>query len=134
MHVKGVQINIGKHLDDIEKTWAAQLSIYAWLMGEPVGSDFIVAIDQIVCDATKGGLPGIRIAEHRLTTSRRFQEDLFIEACDVWEIVHSDWIFRDMPKEASQARCQALDGVKAALVGDGSDGAAWLAAVCRGGA
>lgn len=126
----GMQINIGSHLDYVQKAWAAQLSIYAWLMGEPIGGDFVVAIDQIVCNAKKSVPPEIRIAEHRMTVSKKFQENLFIDAVDLWELVHSDWIFRDMSREESQRRCEALDGVKAAMT-EGGDNAAWLASVCR---
>lgn len=130
MSHKGVQINIATHLDYLNEDWGRQLTIYAWLMGEPIGSDFIVGIDQIVCDATRGQLPSIRVAEHRLTTSKKYQESLFTYACEVWEIIHSDWIFRDMTREESQGRCVGLDTIKEVLEGDGTSDSDWFTSVC----
>lgn len=128
----GVLINCQTTLDKLNADWAAQLSIYAWLLEQPIGSDFIVGIDQLVCNALKSKPPEIRIAEHRMLVNKQFQENLFIQLHQLWEIVHSDHIFRDMSKEDSQARCIALDGIKDALAGEGKDDDAWFAAITRG--
>lgn len=132
MMVHGMMINVGTFLENQNAEWAAQLAIYAWLMGEPIGSKFITAIDQIVCDKSKGVLPQIRIAEHRGIVSEAFQKKLYDKAAMIWEVVHSDWIFRDMTQEDSAARCKVLDGVSEALKGDGSVNDNWFAAVTRG--
>lgn len=133
MNHNGMLINISTHLDKLNVDWARQLSIYGWLMGAGIGHPFIVAIDQIVCDATrKSSLPTIRIAEHRLTVSEAFQQAVFCKACTIWEICHSDHIFRDLSLEASQARCRALDQIKEVLLGDGSARDQWFCAATRG--
>jgi len=74
------------------------------------------------------------VAEHRLTVGPKFQHETFNTACDIWEIIQSDHIFRGTPEdpitlEQSIGRCKALDGVRDALMGDGSDMDAWFAAV-----
>lgn len=137
MTEKGMTINAATWLENLNRDWARQLAIYAWMLGESVGSRFIVAIDQIVCDANKGHLPAIRVAEHRLTVGPKFQHETFNTACDIWEIIQSDHIFRGteeepITKEQSIARCHALDGIRDAILGDGSDMDAWFAAVTAG--
>lgn len=139
MTEKGMTINVSEYLENLNTDWARQLAIYAWLLGEPVGSRFILAIDQIVCDASRGGLPTIRIAEHRCCSGPKFQHQTFQLACSLWEIVQSGHIFRGtdeepITREMSDARCKALDGVRDGLEGDGSDLDSWFAAVTRGSA
>ncbi len=132
MMVGGIMINIGSKMEELNEAWARQLAIYAWLCGQPIGSDFIVAIDQIVCDATKGpGLPAIRVAEHRTQVGREFQSRVFHRALEIWEIVQSGHIFRDLSPEESRNKCEVLEKVAGGLVGDGSANARWFAEVCR---
>lgn len=133
MTEQGMTINVGSYLERLNKPWARQLSIYAWMLGQTVGDRFILAIDQLACDGSKGGMPSIRIAEHRCLVSSRFQHETFLKACEIWEVIHSDHIFRDMTKEESASRCRALDGVGAALRGRGGDNDAWFAAISAGG-
>jgi hypothetical protein len=132
MMVHGVTVNVATFLENIQPDWAAQLAIYAWLCGSPIGSKFITAIDQVVCDATKGHLPALRFAEHRLMISAAFQEQVFRDAIDCWETVQSGWIFRDMSLEDSKARCELLDMQKEALLGEGTSKDQWFAASTRG--
>jgi hypothetical protein len=131
MYHNGALININKKLEEVDQDWANQLSIYGWLLGLPVGSDFIVAIDQLACGPDPSGYPKIRIAEHRTTVSKKHQEELLAKAQHVWEVVHSDHIFRDVDKELSIKQCVSLDGVAAALIGEGTDEDKWFAAATR---
>lgn len=101
---KDVQVNMAKSLDLVKEDWAAQLSIYAWLLGMPMGSQFVVAIDQLAC---RNG--NIRIAEHRAFVSDKFQFDVFRKAQHLWDLVHSDYFFRDVSFEESQRKCAMLD-------------------------
>lgn len=107
MH-NGMLINRDDRLENLKEDWATQLSIYGWLCGNEVGGDFITAIDQIACKP-KGPYPHIRIAEHRLRTSETYQWHVFSTAQNIWDIVQSDHIFRDMTLEQSKDRCQVLD-------------------------
>ncbi len=131
---KGIMLNAASFLEDFDNAWARQLSIYAWLCGMDIGSDFIVAVDQIACRPDKksaSGRPGVRIAEHRLKVSVDHQWKIFAEAKHAWEVINSDHFFRDMSKEDSQARCAMLDGMKKALEGDGSENDKWFASMTR---
>jgi hypothetical protein len=114
-------INIGSFLEHHNKDWARQLAIYGWLVGEPIGGDFITAIDQLVCKPQAGGIPSVRVAEHRLRIHEEFQRKVFDRACEIWEIVHSDHIFRDMTLEDSKGRCELLDQRAEALYGANAD-------------
>ena len=131
MHHRGVLINAGHYLEEFNEDWARQETVYAWLVGCPVGSEFVAAVDQLACDSKKGTLPEIRVAEHRLRVHKDFQQKVFDLAAHIWEIIHSDHIFRDMTLEQSQERCKALDGAAEALRGDGSSNDKWFAAVTR---
>lgn len=132
MNHKGMTINVAGHLEDWNEDWARQLSIYAWLCGEEIGSDFIAAIDQLAC---KPGVltpePSIRVAEHRTRIKTDFQWRVFAQAQDVWEVSHSNHFFRDMTLEQSQERCAALDGVAGGVSGESYEDK-WFKSVTRG--
>lgn len=109
MRYQGMMVNFGHHLEDVDESWASQLSIYGWLCGEDIGGDFITGIDQLVCKPTGLEFPDVRVAEHRLRTGKKFQNELFEKAVEVWDIVNSDHIFRDVSEETSKRRCKTLD-------------------------
>ena len=131
MH-RGMMINIAKYLEAQDKKWAQQLAIYAWLCGDPVGSDFLVAIDQLACSPTVGGLPSIRIAEHRTRVSANFQWQVFNKAAEIWETIHSDHLFRDLTKAQSKEKCESLDRRSRELRGEGTPEDNWFAQITRG--
>jgi len=104
----GIPINENP-LEHANKTWAEQLAIYGWLLGEPVGSeDVIVCIDQIVAKPTNG-LPLLRVANQRSRISPKFQHDLMHKITNCWKAIQDDYIFDDVSKEESQARCEILE-------------------------
>jgi len=106
--VNGIMINIGMYLEDGNKDWADQLSIYSWLLGEPVGSDrMIVGIDQICGPANK-----LRFATHRLRISSDYQFDLLMLVENVWKCITEKHIFDDLSKEDSLLRCELLDKIE----------------------
>ncbi len=110
MKEKGITINYATTFDVVKADWAQQLAIYSWLCGAPVGSDFIIAIDQLVCNYNKGGLPTIKVAEHRMRINSDWQKKLFNNIIDIWECCQDGWFFKDMSKEDSIERCKLLDG------------------------
>jgi hypothetical protein len=107
MVVSGIKINIAEFFEAINKSWAQQLATYAWLCGASVGSNFIVAVDQVVCNKQRA--EGITFAEHRGQISEDFQHSVFTKYKQLWEIIHSDHIFRDRSVSESKARCDMLD-------------------------
>lgn len=111
-YYNGVEVNVHCGLDTIDKGWARQLAIYGWLCGEPIGAQFVTVIHQLVCSPNSGGLPSIRVAEHHNFITRSYQQLIFDRAVELWEIVHSDWYFRDVSQEESQRRCANI-GVQA---------------------
>lgn len=126
----GMKINSSLGLEQVSQTWARQTAIYSWLCGEPVGGDFIVAIDQLVCKPNSSK-PLIRVAQHRCFIGAEYQQAVYRRACEIWDVVHSDWIFRNVSREASAARCKVLDQQAAALaIHDDKD--QWFLEVTRG--
>lgn len=114
----GFKLNTNHKLnhDNMNQDWAAQLSAYAWLCGLEVGSEWIAAIDQLACGRPKKSdfiqnRPVIRIAQHRLEVESSFQHEYAKLACDVWEIINSGYIFRNLSESESQGRCQVLDSM-----------------------
>jgi hypothetical protein len=125
---RGLMMNTSKSLHQVDNDWALQLSIYSWLCGEPVGGDFVVAIDQLVCKPDTVDCPLIRVAQHRNFISSEYQEALYQEIQEIWGVVQSSWIFRDVSEAESQERCAILDGQAAAL----RDAGSWFTSVTRG--
>ncbi len=105
MDHQGIKISITHPMDVVDPKWAAQLSIYAWLLGEDIGGKFVVAIDQIACNPKRE----FRIAQHRSVVSEAFQQKVFTKAHEAWYAIQNGHIFTDMTKEESDARCKTLD-------------------------
>lgn len=107
MMIKGIVINVGMHLEDGDKTWADQLSIYSWLLGEPFGSeDMITGIDQIC-----GPRERLRFASHRLRIAADYQFELLALIAQIWETIQSGWIFRDRLEDESREHQALLDKI-----------------------
>ena len=132
MMVDGLIINVGATLEQINTDWAQQLAIYGWVLGEPVGSGFIVGIDQIVAGKNTGdNKPLIRVATHNYKIGADFQHDLFKRLSEAWEIVHSNHYFRDMTLKQSQERCGMLDMQYKAFADIESDNKKWYCEIMR---
>jgi len=119
MMVNGIMINVELPLDQVNQSWATQTAIYAWLLGEEVGSKFIVGIDQLACGV--GDPPPIRVAKHRAHVSPEHQHEVYGKAVYIWQVIQSGWIFRDMSEEASHQKQSMLDQVHAAYGGEGPE-------------
>ncbi len=116
MDFQGVKIAATHPLDTVDKSWAAQLSIYAWLLGEAIGAQFITAIDQIAVgrDALQNRM--FRIAQHRSVVNEKFQQEVFSRAHKAWEIIKSGHIFDELPRDVSDRQCRQLDEMATAPV------------------
>lgn len=126
---KGLEINIGEYLENVNPTWADQLTIYGWTLKVPVGDTVITGIDQLVC---KPGdpYPTIRVAQHRTRVSVQWQLTLFERLNSMWKSLETNHIFTDMSFEESAARCASLDDYYKAFEGD-SPKDAWFQAITR---
>jgi len=124
---------IGAHwMEDVDKKWADQITIYSWLMGMEVGDeDTIVGIDQLACKPNPDKIaqdkmlvenkdsdevievqdfkPLIRVAQHRCRVSEFWQHSLMNRITSMWETVHSGHIFTELSREDSDKRCQVMD-------------------------
>ena len=109
---KGIMINCATFLEDCNAGWADQLTIYSWLLGEPVGSEEVVfGIDQVVGPADK-----LRFAQHRLRIRPEYHYHLMELLVHVWNAIRTKHIFEDLSIEDSQARCEVLDEHAASIV------------------
>lgn len=110
---KGMMVNTGSYFEMYDDAWATQLATYSWLLGETVGTESIIGVDQIVCNGTKmkAGRPLLRIAKHRSRISEQFQFKAMARYQNLWSIVTSEpfYFFRDLSFEDSAAQCQMLD-------------------------
>ena len=102
-------LEIGTHyLEEVNKDWGTQLTIYSWLLGEPIGSEeFVVRIDQLVCKP--GTPPTIRVANQFARISADFQRTLLVRLQDCWRVINSGHIFQELTLEESIERCELLD-------------------------
>lgn len=104
---KGIKINPAISMEDVDKEWADQECIYAWLLGEPVGSEnLIVGIEQI-CGT--GNPARLRMASHRCRVKSAYQYRLQERIEMAWSRIVSGHFFTDLTKEESDAKCAQLD-------------------------
>ncbi len=114
---KGLTINLVQGLEETDVGWADQLSIYGWMLGEEVGSeDLIFGIDQIVCKKRDNARPLIRVANHRCKISSAYQFLLYDRIDYAWSCIVGQ--FFDGTPEESEAKCNELDKMAAALSAD----------------
>ncbi len=117
MDLNGWEIHTG-YFEEIDWDWATQLTIYSWLLDEPVGSENLVAcIEQLVAKPFMER-PLIRVASFRARLSKGFQESLMAQLQDCWHAISTGYVFQDMSPEESAARCKTLDLQAIALHSD----------------
>jgi hypothetical protein len=121
----GMEINGATYLETLNDSWAAQLSTYCWLLGEPVGKEVVCGIDQIVCKprgATEG-YPFLRVATHRSLVSENYQFKILNDYQNLWSILNEKelYFFRDLSFEASKAKCELLDTQAVELYGSAAN-------------
>lgn len=114
-------IDAGNCLVDRASEWALQLVTYNWLAGVPVGDEILGMVDQLYCQ--DGEVLGVAL--HRSLISREFQETVFQQYKDLWDVVNSDWIFRNLRQDDSKALCAKLDD-QAAAYGGTEEKDAWF--------
>lgn len=139
---KGIKINATDKMEDLNAEWAAQLAIYAWLLGEEVGSqDLITGIDQIVGQPSgttmihkkttlapgeliagdfNHQIPWLRFASHRVKIGQKFQFELLARLAQAWGAISSGHIFSELNREDNDQRCKMLED-RAAMFADTSD-------------
>lgn len=137
---KGLRINTGSYFEMYDSSWATQLATYGWLMGEPVGVEGIIGVDQIVCNGAKpdpSGYPTIRIAKHRTRISERFQFEVMHRYQTLWSILTDEpfYFFRDKSFEDSAKLCESLDlqaQMMGGQLGELTSDEQWICDIARG--
>jgi hypothetical protein len=110
--VSGLVMNVGIFFEKVDKSWADQLTMYGWVLKEPVGAPLIIGIEQLVC------APGrkVRCASHRGYVSVAYQEELFQRVVHMWKTIHSGHILTDLPLKEAKIRQETLDNQYLAYV------------------
>jgi hypothetical protein len=113
----GLSYNLVPNIELQQADWARQLAVYSWLCGSPVGSDTVIAIDQLCCMPSFPS-PMITVAQHRCMLTKKFQVETYQLAQEIWDTIHSDHIFRELSLDASRERCTILMQQASAYQGD----------------
>lgn len=110
MKVGSLTIN-ATPLEQICDYWADQLSTYAWLLGEEVGSEqFVIRMEQICMRPVKArDLPRGKFATHLNRVSSGHQTWLLKRYQEAWDAIQSGHIFSDLTVEESRLKCSELD-------------------------
>lgn len=74
----GFLINKNFNLEDVDPVWASQITIYAWILGEDIGAEFIAGIDQLLRHID-------RVASFRCLISKGYQIELLDKIKKMWE-------------------------------------------------
>lgn len=129
----GVTINMAGNMESYDPEWATQLCTYGWLMGEDVGREIVVGIQQIACDGSRSdlGKPRLRIATHCSRVGAAFQIRALARYQACWAAVTSGWVFSDLTKEESDARCELLTGQARLLVASPGSLESWIVGLGR---
>ena len=101
LFISGIECNAARTIDSIDEAWGIQTGIYGWVLGAPVGSKFIVGIDQIVT--------GGRVAQFRGLLNRDWQLELANRLKDMWIAISTGYIFTDLTREDSDALIASFD-------------------------
>lgn len=132
--LKGLEINQG-FLETCDKSWATQLSMYGWMMGEEVGDEnVVVCIDEIACKYMgdiDGGSPLIRVAQHRARVSTAFQIDLFERLKTLWVAIQSGEVFPELTTEESNLKIELLNARASGMATDGTPLENWFSQLGR---
>ena len=124
----GVTIN-GNGIENCFEKWAQQLSLYGWILGQPIGSDtHIVCVDELCCKYQGPDKhPTIRVAHHASRISKPFQNDYFGKIKQCWERVTEGAIF----DENNDMMIEMLTNAAIMNSGGCSDEDKWHSAIGR---
>ena len=98
---KGMTINGASSFHLIDKTWSAQLCTYGWLMGEHIGSDFVLGIDQLCGAPGEYMKPKVRVASHRSIVKESWQIEFYNKAKELWTCLQNGHAFVGLSREES---------------------------------
>lgn len=102
-YYQNIPLNISRPIEQVNESWARQLTTYAMLLATKPNTPFIIGIEQIACGAGR-----TRIASHRSRVSQPFIDLLLHKYRYAWKRITTGHIFDDMTKEQSDEHCETL--------------------------
>lgn len=125
-------------MEQVSVDWADQLSMYGWMMGEPVGTeDMVVRIEQVVAKANgeggalNGHKPLLRFATHSCRVSSEHQFGLAARLDAMWNALQTGHIFTDLDREENDALCEKLNARAHSMLSDGTEEGDFFAKCAR---
>ena len=111
---KGLTTNTS-YLEAANPSWADQLSLYGWALGEKIGDENVVlSIHQIVASPSIPR-PKLRVASYRARVSQAYQLKLAERLKTCWDAIHGH-VFLDVAREESDQRCADLEEMAIGLM------------------
>jgi hypothetical protein len=109
------------YLEAANTSWADQLSLYGWALGEKIGDENVVlSVHQIVAKPILDQRPQLRVAQYRARVKAIYQHELVARLKRCWDAIVTGHVFLNLSREDSDARCQVLDETAVGLQSDGS--------------
>jgi len=110
LQFNGTEIN-RSYLNEFVDYWADQLTIYAWVMGERMGSeDWLIRIEQVACRPIPAiETPRAKFATHVARSQSAYQLNLMARVHECWNAIQTGHIFTDKTREESDSICEMLD-------------------------
>ncbi len=115
---KWLDVTVGA-CDLYHDEWKAQETTYGWLLGEPVGEEFVIRVHQMSYMNGEA-----RLTLHSMIPDVAYQRSLRDRYVGCWEAITSGRCFTDMSAEADTAEQRHCD-----LIAQGLDDAAFLALI-----
>lgn len=115
-HKKFVPLNRGPlvidtgYLEDCSESWADQLTMYGWALGEKIGDqEVVLSIHQIAAKPIPNQRPSLRVAEFMARVRDSYQELLLKRLQRAWKHISTGHILASLSVEDCAARCALLD-------------------------
>lgn len=110
--VRGIEVN-AVPMNETTEYWASQLAVYAWALGESVGSqNFVCRIEQLACrpcPKTKSDdRLRVKSCVHQSTVDFGYQFDLLERYQKCWHHITTGHYFPDLTRSESDARADML--------------------------
>lgn len=125
---RGHTINAG-YFETCSQSYADQLSLYGWLLGETPGDENVVlGIEEFTAKPpkTEGEPPQLRFSWHRALCKKEYQLALMKRVQAGWARITSGHYFPEMSQEDSDKRCELLDDMALGLISDGTELDKWF--------
>ncbi len=125
--ISGMRVNVGCYLEDVDRDWATQLACYGWLLGQPIGGQFLAGIEQLSCSPS--GIedkPNIRVASFRNFISKQFQEEAYQRFYNCWRAMKTGIFYPELPRYENDLKCLEMEKMAQTLNPTGDHNEDWF--------